>query len=209
MKIDSFSLIPFSQGDWNWWEIWNGASFWQENTSFHSHPGTFRSPNNIFYFHFLDIMIFSDASMASSSSWILWTFLWIFLNGGGLLRQFGNIYDKLTFYTIHYMIDVVHTSYPVFFLQSIFSSHGLQVILSVVELPAYIYAVISRLQKQSLSAMSSSNQSFQDFLELSCLDVADWLVGKEACLLPVTHLHWSCSHCIGFHWGFFNFHPIQ
>ena len=41
------------------------------------------------------------------------------------------------------------------------------------------------------------------FLVLSCLDVADWLVGKEACLLPVTHLHWSCSHCIGFHWGFF------
>ena len=43
-------------------------------------------------FTFLYIMTFSDASMASSSSWILWTFLWLFLNGGGLLRQFGNMY---------------------------------------------------------------------------------------------------------------------
>ena len=131
-----------------------------------------------FYFHFLDIMTFSDACMASSSSWILWTFLWIFLNGGGLLRQFGNMYDKLTYqyYTIHYdyNIDIEHAAYSVFYLLSIFSSHGLQVILSVVELPAYIYAVISRLQKQSFSAMSCSNQSLQElFLVLSCLDVAD------------------------------------
>ena len=95
-------LIPPSQGDWNRWEIWNGASFWQEDTSLYSHSGTFRSPNNIFCFHFLDIMTISDASMASSSSWILWTFLWIFLNGGRLLRQFGNMYDQLTHYTIHY-----------------------------------------------------------------------------------------------------------
>ena len=121
-------------------------------------------------------MTFSDASMASSSSWILWTFLWLFLNGGGLLRQLGNIYDKRTYHNIHYdyNVDVEHASYPVLFLQSIFSSHGLQVILSVVELPAYIYAVISRLQKQSFSAMSCSNQSLQElFLVLSCLDVAD------------------------------------
>ena len=98
------------------------------------------------------------------------------------------------------MIEVEHASYPVFFLQSMFSSHGLQVILSVVELPAYIYAVISRLKKIIICQQSIISISF---LLLSCLDVADWLVGKEACLLPVTHLHWSCSHCIGFHWGFF------
>ena len=93
--------------------------------------------------------------------------------------------------------------YPVFFLQSIFSSHGLQVILSVVELPAYIYAVISRLKKIIICDVLQQSIISISFLVLSCLDVADWLVGKEACLLPVTHLHWSCSHCIGFHWGFF------
>ena len=167
----------FEKGDENWFFYWfhpvkeigtdekygMGHLFDKRILLFTLIQVLLRSPNNIFYFHFLDIMTFSDASMASSSSWILWTFLWIFLNGGGFLRQFGNMYDKLTYCTIHYdcNVDVEYASYPEFFLQSIFSSHGLQVILSVVELPAYIYAVISRLQKQSLSAMSCSNQSFQ------------------------------------------------
>ena len=120
-------------------------------------------------------MTFSDVSMASSSSWILWTFLRIFLDGGGLLRQFGNMYDKLTYCTIHYdcNVDVEYASYPEFFLQSIFSSHGLQVILSVVELPAYIYAVISRLKKIIICDVLQQSIISISFLVLSCLDVAD------------------------------------
>ena len=148
-------------------------------------------------------MTFSDASMASSSPWILWTFLWIFLNGGRLLRQFGNMYDQLTHYTIHY-------------------DWGWTCILSSILFAKYIFIqwfagdpFCCWAPSLHICGNQSSSKSviicdvFQQsiistiFLVLSCLDVADWLVGKEACLLPVTHLHWSCSHCIGFHWGFF------
>ena len=107
-----------------------------------------------------------------------------------------------------------------------------QVILSVVELPAYIYAVTSTHFSTKYLCIKNCNQDVlckscqhiavtstnfptkhlciknhnQDDLCKSCqhieLDVVDWSLGKEARLFSLSHIHWSCTHCIRFHWGF-------
>ena len=88
-------------------------------------------------------------------------------------------------------------------------SSASQVILSVVELPAYIYAVIifvfPMFHNQQYFYVLIWPRHCQIFLFLDVLqlfsDVVDRPLGKEASLLPLSHLHWGRPHCICFHWG--------
>ena len=68
-----------------------------------------------------DPQLLSDVGLARCGAWLLWPLLWIFFNGGRLLCQFG-------------WVNWVNWVNPMILVS--------QVILSVVELPAYIYAVI-------------------------------------------------------------------
>ena len=84
---------------------------------------------------------YSDAGLARGSTWLLWPLLRIVFNGGRLLCQFGSFLNIIFYLTLFgFNMESALLSFNER-NDVIMKISWFQVILSVVELPAYIYAV--------------------------------------------------------------------